>query len=62
MHSFFARHAIDKDAKAHQWNSDADPSAGFIARLLWGGDAGKTWADATAAKLEKTKSARAKTS
>jgi|GEM_PF-3289661 len=35
MHSFFARHAVDKDAKAHQWGSNADPSAGFIAWLLW---------------------------
>jgi hypothetical protein len=41
MHSFFARHAIDKDTNTHRWNSDSDPSAGFIAWLLWGGDAGK---------------------
>lgn len=45
MHSFFARHAIDKQGKAHAWDSDRDPSAGFIAWLLWGGDAGKAWAD-----------------
>ncbi|MES2755069.1 MAG: hypothetical protein V4659_10430, partial [Pseudomonadota bacterium] len=45
MHSFFARHAVDKDAKTHKWDSNDDPSAGFIAWLLWGGDAGKTWAD-----------------
>ena len=51
MHSFFARHAVDKDTKTHKWNSDSDPSAGFIAWLLWGGDAGKKWADAKAAKL-----------
>jgi hypothetical protein len=42
MHSFFARHAVDKETKSHKWNSDSDPSAGFIAWLLWGGDAGKT--------------------
>ena len=53
MHSFFARHAVDKDAKTHKWNSNTDPSAGFIAWLLWGGDAGKTWAEGKAAKLEK---------
>ncbi len=52
MHSFFARHAVDKEAKAHSWNSDTDPSAGFIAWLLWGGDAGKTWADAKAKTLD----------
>lgn len=51
MHSFFARHAVDKDAKEHRWNSDSDPSAGFIAWLLWGGDAGKAWADRKAATL-----------
>lgn len=52
MHSFFARHAVDKDAKTHAWNSDSDPSAGFIAWLLWGGDAGKAWADRKAKTLE----------
>ena len=51
MHSFFARHAVDKDTTTHQWNSDTDPSAGFVAWLLWGGDAGKTWADAKAKSL-----------
>jgi len=52
MHSFFARHEVDKDTKNHKWNSDSDPSAGFIAWLLWGGDAGKTWADRKAKSLE----------
>lgn len=41
MHSFFARHAIDNETATHKWNCDTDPSAGFIAWLLWGGDAGK---------------------
>lgn len=45
MHSYFARHAVDKNTKSHKWDSDEDPSAGFIAWLLWGGDAGKAWAD-----------------
>lgn len=52
MHSFFARHAVDKETKTHKWDSDSDPSAGFIAWLLWGGDAGKKWADGKAAKLD----------
>jgi hypothetical protein len=52
MHSFFARHAVDKDTATHKWNSDSDPSAGFIAWLLWGGDAGKAWADAKAKALD----------
>jgi hypothetical protein len=52
MHSFFARHAVDKDAKTHKWDSDSDPSAGFIAWLLWGGEAGKVWADRKAKSIE----------
>ncbi len=51
MHSYFARHAVDKDGKTHTWGSQDDPSAGYIAWLLWGGDEGKTWADRHAAKL-----------
>lgn len=45
MHSFFARHEVDKETKSHNWNSNTDPSAGFIAWLLWGGEASKSWAD-----------------
>lgn len=51
MHSYFARHEVDKQTETYQWNSDKDPSAGFIAWLLWGGDAGKAWADAKAKTL-----------
>jgi hypothetical protein len=57
MHSYFARHAVDKDGKSHQWDSDTDPSAGFVAWLLWGGDAGKAWADRHARKLDAKKAA-----
>lgn len=39
MHSYFARHEVDK--KGEGWGED---SAGYIAWLLWGGDAGKSWA------------------
>lgn len=51
MHSYFARHEVDKQGKAHDWGSSSDPSAGYIAWLLWGGDEGKSWADAHAARL-----------
>lgn len=51
MHSYFARHAVDKDGKSHEWGSAKDPSAGYIAWLLWGGDAGKAWADRNASRL-----------
>jgi hypothetical protein len=46
MYSYFARHAVDKDGESHRWNSNADPSAGFIAWLLWGADAGQKWSQA----------------
>jgi hypothetical protein len=51
MHSYFARHTVDKNTHTHKWDSDTDPSAGFIAWLLWGGDPGKTWADSHAKAL-----------
>lgn len=51
MHSYFARHEVDKKGKAHEWGSDDDPSAGYVAWLLWGGDEGKEWADRTAKSL-----------
>ncbi len=39
MNSYFARHEVDK--KGEGWGVD---SAGYIAWLLWGGDAGWSWA------------------
>lgn len=38
MSSYFARHEVDK--KGEGWGKD---SAGYIAWLLWGGDAGWSW-------------------
>jgi len=52
MHSYFARHKVDKNTKTHEWGSDTDPSAGYIAWLLWGGDEGKEWADQNAKKID----------
>lgn len=52
MHSYFARHEVDKKGEAYAWGAKTDPSAGYIAWLLWGGDAGKKWADAQRAKLD----------
>ncbi len=40
MVSYFARHEVDKHGKG--WGED---SAGYIAWLLWGGDAGRSWAN-----------------
>jgi len=51
MYSYFARHAVDKKTHTHRWGSDQDPSAGYIAWLLWGGDEGKEWVDRQRKKL-----------
>jgi hypothetical protein len=42
MASFFARHAVDKRPG---WSKPSNPSNGYIAWLLWGGDAGRAWAN-----------------
>ena len=49
MSSYFARHAVDKKAK--NFGNDENPSKGYIAWLLWGGDAGQKWADEIKKKL-----------
>lgn len=51
IHSYLARHAVDEDGKTHEWNYDVGSPAGYIAWLLWGGDAGKAWADRHSSKL-----------
>lgn len=48
MDSYFARHAVDKDGEG--WGKD---SAGWIAWLLWGGDAGRDWAARKAKELDR---------
>ena len=42
MVSYFARHEVDKRAK--NFGNDDNPSAGYVAWLLWGGDEGRAWA------------------
>ncbi len=49
MVSFFARHAVDKRPG---WGDPANPTNGYIAHLLWGGDAGKAWANKIARQLD----------
>ncbi|MHB9147832.1 MAG: hypothetical protein ACYC2U_05420 [Candidatus Amoebophilus sp.] len=41
MYSYFARHQVDKRGK--NFGNEENPSNGYIAWLLWGGDAGKEW-------------------
>jgi hypothetical protein len=45
MVAFFSRHEKNK--------SGGEDDAGYIAWLLWGGDAGKSWANRTLKMLEK---------
>lgn len=42
MVSYFARHEVDK--KGRNYGNEENPSAGYIAWLLWGGDEGRAWA------------------
>jgi hypothetical protein len=51
IYSYFARHAVDKNTIRHHWGSETDPSAGYVAWLLWGGDEGKKWVDRQRSKL-----------
>lgn len=45
MKSYFARHEVDKQGEGWSPDEDGYPSAGRIAWALWGGDAGKAWAE-----------------
>jgi hypothetical protein len=46
MASYFARHEVDKQGEGFRPGEPGYPSAGRIAWALWGGDAGKAWANA----------------
>jgi hypothetical protein len=51
MVSYFARHAVDKNAE--RFGNKKDPSPGYVAWLLWGGDAGQRWANSEWKKVQK---------
>lgn len=51
--AYFTRHEVDKASRSHKWGDEANPSAGYIAWLLWGGEAGRRWADGLKARLKK---------
>lgn len=54
MVSYFARHAVDRTAEG--WGDDDNPSAGYVAWLLWGGDAGRDWAASQKRRIDKPQS------
>lgn len=45
MVSFFARHEVDKKATGFRRGEKGYPSRGKVAWELWGGDAGRSWAN-----------------
>ena len=49
MSGYFSRHASDAKASGDEssgfWGKDENPSAGWIAHLIWGGAAGKRWVE-----------------
>jgi hypothetical protein len=55
MASYFARHEIDKEGQGFNRGEDGYPSAGRIAWALWGGDPGKSWADARVVQIRNIK-------
>ena len=55
MVSFFARHEVNKKAEGFNQGEKGFPSAGRVAWDAWGGDAGKSWAESIASKLNKEK-------
>ena len=52
MVSYFARHEVDKQGEGFSPGEEGYPSAGRIAWALWGGDAGKTWANNIADRMD----------
>jgi hypothetical protein len=58
MNSFFARHAVDKRP---DWSNPEKPSNGYIAHMLWGGDAGRAWASKISRHLDASKKERVTT-
>jgi hypothetical protein len=62
MVAYFSRHAKDKDAEGFRQGEKGYPSAGRVAWDLWGGDAGKTWAEGVVKKAEAEREAALKRS
>ena len=51
MVSYFARHEVDKQGEGFSPGEPGYPSAGRIAWALWGGDPGRTWAEAEVKRM-----------
>ena len=55
MSAWFARHEVDKKAEGFRPGEKGYPSPGRVAWAAWGGDAGKTWADAKSAAIKRAR-------
>ena len=51
MKAFFDRHEVNRRPPSEKKESDGGPTNGWIAWLLWGGDPGRTWAEAKVRQL-----------
>ena len=51
MYSYFARHAVDKEAEGFSSGEEGFPSAGRIAFELWGGSEGESWTNRIVQRL-----------
>ena len=60
MVAYFTRHRADLEAPAAKRGAPGYPSAGYIAWLLWGGDAGLVWSRKVARQYERVQVALAK--
>ena len=54
MIRYFKR--LKSESRAENFGNEENPSTGYIAWLLWGGDAGKAWAEEHKQAMEKAKS------
>lgn len=59
MRSYFARHAVDADGQGYAPGEPGYPSPGRVAWAAWGGDAGRSWANATLRRAESASKAAA---
>lgn len=60
MSAWFARHEVDKQAEGFRPGEKGYPSPGRVAWAAWGGDAGKTWADAKANAIKRARGEKVK--
>jgi hypothetical protein len=49
MRAWFARHYVDKKPG---WSDKGKETPGYVAHLLWGGDAGRSWANQKMKQME----------